>query len=153
MLLSYYGKQTAPVVACSKHAGINKLRNNPRRSLKGSGERDSLNLFAEAGLNGYSLYVSPANKFLSYHIEGVLASFAPFIASVKTSPFSTHALLFFGIEGDKLFYHDPWKGANMSMTLARLNDITTCLSLTTATLHPVDAASARQFGMSVDTEV
>jgi hypothetical protein len=153
MLLSYYGKQTASVVACKKHAGINKLKKNPRGPFKGTNASDSMDLLDAGGLHPYTLYVFPGDKFKRFHIEGVLVSYAPFIAAVRSSRVSTHAILVFGLEGDRLFYHDPWKGANMSMTLQQLNDIAVSVSVTTATAHPVDVATPRQFGMRVDDEI
>ena len=153
MLLSYYGKQTAPLVACRKHAGINKLQSNPRRPFQGSGASHAMDLLDDAGLNAYSLDVFPGDTFNRSHIEGVLTWYAPFIASIRSSRFSTHAILILAIQGDRLFYHDPWKGANMSMTLDRLNDIAVCASVTTATTHPVDPAVPRHFGMRIDTDV
>jgi inosine/xanthosine triphosphate pyrophosphatase family protein len=98
-----------------------------------------MDLLDDAGLHPYTLDVFPGDKFKRFHIEGVLASYAPFIASIRSSRFSTHAVLILGIEGDRLFYHDPWEGAHMSMTLDRLNDSAVCASVTTATAHHVAA--------------
>ena len=123
MLLKFYNKEaTGKLTPSKKHPTAMKLAHNPRGIFKGSESSEWLAALKGAGLHPYTFFGRLA-QFSSRQLAVVLLDFAPFIAGVKFNRFTEHAILITGVQNDRLFYHDPWRGAKMSMTLAQFNGI------------------------------
>ena len=122
MLLEFYAKQpTSALAQSSGHPGVLKMMSNPRRMLKGTESEDLIEMLNTGGLWVYQFH--PTEPFASNTIGFVLSDFGPFIAGVQFNRFAGHAILVFGVQGDQIFYHDPWRGANKSMSIAEFNRI------------------------------
>jgi len=99
--------------------GVYTMAENPRGVITGLGSDDGFNALKEAGLDPFR-FDAGGNQYSAEQIETVL-EISPFIASVQFSAVAQHAILIFGIKSSTLFYHDPWRGSGMSMTLTDFN--------------------------------
>jgi hypothetical protein len=123
MILKFYNKEaTSGLTASKKHPSAMKMARNPRGIFSGSDSSQWVEALTGAGLHSYIFYGRGA-QFSSRQIAVVLLDFGPFVAGVKFNRFTEHAILIIGVQNDRLFFHDPWRGANMSMTLAQFNSI------------------------------
>ena len=106
MVLKYKGKA---------HGNMNK---NPRGAFTGINTDDVKDRLRQGGLT--PLRVAPdgegATSYTAARIGQYLKQFGPIIA---TRPM--HFVLIIGIDGDRIFYHDPWRGPNLIQTLKQFN--------------------------------
>jgi hypothetical protein len=128
MLLKANHKEPKVAMTASKrHEGAMKLSQNPRGVFQGAETEDLVRVLYSEDLNPY-IISSNEGRFTSGQIYGILSDVGPIIASVAFSSFCGHYILITGAERtrqptDRLFYHDPWRGANMSMTITEFNGI------------------------------
>ena len=128
MLLKAHHKEVkVDMVPSKRHDGAMKLSRNPRGMFQGAEAEDLVKVLYGEDLNPY-LISSNDGTFSSAQVYSILSDLGPIIASVAFSSLCGHYILITGAERnrqatDKLFYHDPWRGANMSMTIAEFNQI------------------------------
>jgi hypothetical protein len=153
MLLKFHGKQPkSALVQSSGHTGVLKMVSNPRGVLKGTQSQDLITMLDTSDLWIYQFYTT--EPFAPNTIGFVLSDFGPFIAAVQFNRFAGHAILVFGVQGDQIFYHDPWRGANKSMSIAEFNKISNPTRGEFITVSPakVDTTSLRDDGIIVESK-
>jgi hypothetical protein len=128
MLIRFYNNASNVDLTQSKsNPAAMKMMTNPRGMFSGSGPNEWARELAGAGLSPYSFF-SHNPQFNSKQLYYILSDCGPFIAGVAFNRFTEHAILVNGMIyddalTDKLYYHDPWRGSHMSMTLAAFNTI------------------------------
>jgi hypothetical protein len=104
----------------STQGGTYTMAENPRGALTGLDSDSAFEALKDAGLDPFR-FDAGGSLYSTEQLETVL-EISPFICSVQFSAVATHAILVFGIKNDTLFYHDPWRGSDMSITLNKFNE-------------------------------
>jgi hypothetical protein len=126
MLLLYRGKMALAAVDPSpKHANVFLMRDNPRGVLTGSNTGTLIAGMKGANLQVYDVSPQAGAAWTAQTLGDALTTFGPVMICVAFSAAAYHWILLTGIQNSTIFYHDPWRGRNMSMTVANLARIST----------------------------
>lgn len=135
-----------------------KIQDNPRGALTGSTGQIVEQELWNAGLYTYNFKVGQGQAFTFPQIHAALTTLGPFIASIHFRGPARHFILIVGADQQqaaaKIYYHDPWRGAHMSMTLDAFNQVTDPTYkyyFIAAHLHNIDRQSMHNAGLVVDT--
>lgn len=117
MALKSHGKDfDAPVKESVGHGGDVRLRRNPRGVLEGLTTDDVIDRLKAKGLEPISLDPSSTRNITAAELKGWLNEHGPLIIKGPS-----HFMIITGVDGNSVFYHDPWRGKNMRMSLDALN--------------------------------
>ncbi|CAA0079198.1 Uncharacterised protein [BD1-7 clade bacterium] len=124
MLMMYHGKQPPyDMHLAPRHDDVWLMDRNPRGILAGANSDSLASDFLALELITYQLYPFE-RRWTAAAVEVVLNLFGPFMAA-KDHGVSGHWVLVVGVFNETIYYHDPWRGRNMAMTVdafQRVND-------------------------------
>lgn len=118
MLLLF--NERAPSVALKRNEGHEalsyRMKRNPRGVLEGGNEVPLIATLTAAGLRAWDI-CPRVGRWSGDLVMSCLRTYGPYAQSVQFSVVS-HWVVVVGADRDKVYFHDPWRGANLSKTIA-----------------------------------
>lgn len=93
-----------------------RMKRNPRGVLEGGNQDPLIATIRAAGLRAWDI-CPRVGKWTAELVLASLRTYGPYAQTVQFSV-ATHWVVVIGTDGHKVYYHDPWRGSNMSKTMA-----------------------------------
>jgi hypothetical protein len=99
------------------HATLSyRMQRNPRGVLEGGGDGPMIATLRAAGLRAWDI-CPQVGRWTGDLVMSCLRTYGPYAQTVQFSV-ATHWVVVIGTDRHKVYYHDPWRGSNMSKTIA-----------------------------------
>ncbi len=122
MLLLYHnGVGSVGLKQHSRRPGEYRMRRNPRGVLDGATDDDIVATLHNAGRYACNLVLDAGFRWSTDSLGQVLGQLGPIVATMRHFQ-AEHWILVHGVDAGHVYYHDPWKGSNMRMSIRHFND-------------------------------
>jgi hypothetical protein len=116
MLVMFNGRPaTIGLKANAGHDGSYRLRHNPRGILEGGTDDDLVAVLRAAGLQPWNI-CPRVGPWTAAFVRAALETYGPYAQTVRFGVVG-HWVVVTETDGQRVIYHDPWRGSNKSKTV------------------------------------